>query len=56
MKKLTNEDLLSLLGGQSISVEEYCAQLKEIFKDAENQTPGSLEGAATGWLKFCTGR
>lgn len=56
MKRLTNDELLSLLGGDSISVEEYCAQLKEIFKNVENQTPGSLEGAATGWLKFCTGR
>lgn len=56
MKQLSSNELLNLLGGDSITVEEYCAQLKEIFKDADNQTAGSLEGASYGWLKYCTGR
>ncbi len=53
MKKLSNENLLNLLGGDSITKEEYCALLKEIFKDAENQSDGSLAGAAHGWLQHC---
>lgn len=56
MKQLSSNELLNLLGGDSITVEEYCAQLKEIFKDADNQTAGSIEGASYGWLKYCTGR
>lgn len=56
MKQLSSNELLNLLGGDSITVEEYCAQLKEIFKDADNQIAGSLEGASYGWLKYCTGR
>lgn len=56
MKQLSSVELLNLLGGESISVEEYCARLKEIFKDADNQTDGSLDGAAYGWLKHCAGK
>ncbi len=56
MKQLSSDELLNLLGGSSISVEEYCARLKEVFKDADNQTDGSLAGAAYGWLKHCKGR
>lgn len=56
MKQLSSDELLNLLGGSSISVEESCARLKAVFKDADNQTEGSLEGATYGWLKHCTGK
>ncbi|MDE6023076.1 MAG: hypothetical protein K2G13_06195 [Muribaculaceae bacterium] len=54
MKKLTDNDLLNLLGGDSISREEFCAQLKKILQDQDTDE-GPFEGAVIAYAKECVG-
>lgn len=52
MRKLKNEELLVLQGGESISVEEYCKLMVQIMGDM-TQSSGAREGASIGYQKFC---
>jgi hypothetical protein len=55
MKKLENQDLIALLGGQSVSREEFCAELKRLMQSGTLED-GAFDGASIAYAKECAGR
>ncbi len=57
MKKLSNHDLLDLLGGKAVTREEYCATLDMLIENNwDKWDQGAKDGAMHGWNEHCAGR
>lgn len=55
MKKLTNQDLLVLLGGKAVTSEEYCATLDMIINNNwGNMSQDEKDSAMQAWNKYCS--
>ena len=57
MKKLSNLELLDLLGGTAVTREEYCATLDMLITENwDKWDQGAKDGAMHGWNEHCADR
>lgn len=54
MQILNDHELMNILGGETVSREEFCKQLKELMESGDLEDP-AFDGAAIAYAKECIG-